>query len=93
LAFSLFGQSFSLDALCRSLKVTGKLNHEPTGRVTSEEIDYCRADVRATVTGLNALKQEFDRYKLDLRPDQAYSPASLAKAHLRKMGVVPPKEF
>ncbi|MBB5328427.1 DNA polymerase [Tunturiibacter gelidoferens] len=92
LAFSLFGQSFSLDALCRSLKVTGKLNHEPTGRVTSEEIDYCRGDVRATVTGLNALKQEFDRYELDLRPDQAYSPASLAKAHLRKMGVIPPKE-
>jgi hypothetical protein len=91
LAFALFAESSSLNDLCSALKVPGKLNHEPTGKITPEEIDYCRGDVRATIAALNALKQEFDQHGLDLRPDRAYSPASLAKAYLRKMGVVPPK--
>ena len=91
LAFSLFAESLSLDALCRTLKVPGKIDHEPTGKVTAEEIDYCRGDVRCTTAALNALKQEFDQHALDLRSDRAYSAASIAKAYLRKMGVVPPK--
>lgn len=37
----------------------GKLDHTPTGRVTKEEIDYCRQDVQATVGLLNALLVEF----------------------------------
>jgi len=92
LAFSLFAESLSLDALCRILEVPGKVNHEPTGRITPAEIDYCRGDVRATAAALNALKQEFDEHPLNLRPDRAYSRASIAKAYLRKMGVTPPKE-
>ncbi len=91
LAFSLFAESQGLDRLCSTLKVPGKLNHEPTGKVTPEEIDYCRGDVHATAAALNALKLEFDQHALDLRPDRAYSPASIAKAYLRKMGVIPPK--
>ena len=34
----------------------------------------------------NALKHEFDQHGLDLSPDRAYSPASIAKAYLRKNG-------
>lgn len=91
LASSLFAQSLSLEALCKTLKVPGKLDHKPTGKITLEEIDYCRGDVRATLAALNALKQEFDQHGLDLRSDRAYSSASIAKAYLRKMGIVPPK--
>ena len=92
LAFALFAESSSLNNLCRTLKVRGKLKHEPTGKITAEEIDYCRGDVQATAAALNALKQEFDEHALDLRPDRAHSPASIAKAYLRKMGIVAPKE-
>lgn len=89
-ASSLFAQSLSLEALCNTLKVPGKLDHKPTGKITLEEIDYCRGDVRATLAALNALKQEFDQHALDLRSDRAYSSASIAKAYLLKMGLVPP---
>jgi hypothetical protein len=92
LAFALFAESSSLNNLCRTLKVRGKLKHEPTGKISAEEIDYCRGDVQATAAALNALKQEFDQHSLDLRPDRSYSPASIAKAYLRKMEIVSPKE-
>ena len=92
LAFALFNESCSLDRLCREiLEIPGKVEHEPTGRVSDAEIDYCRGDVRATVDALNGLKREFDRHPLSVRPDRVYSPASLAKAYLDAMGIVPPR--
>lgn len=90
LAFALFDESYRLDRLCRELGIKGKLKHEPTGRISVKEIDYCREDVRATMDALNALKDEFDRHPIDLYPDRAYSPASIAKAYLDAMGVTPP---
>lgn len=91
LAFALFGEALGLDDLCKRLKIPGKIKHEPTGRITAAEIEYCRGDVRATTGALNALKREFDQHPLDLYPDRAYSPASMAKAYLDAMGIVPPK--
>jgi len=92
LAFALFGELHTLRSLCKSLKIEGKLEHEPTGVVSVAEIKYCRQDVRATLNALNALKQECDQHPLELHPDRAYSPASLAKAYLDAMGIVSPKE-
>jgi hypothetical protein len=92
LAFALFDEGSGLDELCEKLGIPGKIEHDPTGRVTRAEIDYCRADVRATNAALNELKKEFDLHPLEeLRPDRVYSPASLAKAYLDEMGIVPPK--
>ncbi|MGA2077173.1 MAG: hypothetical protein ABSH52_27085 [Terriglobia bacterium] len=48
LAVALFAESFGLDDLCKKLKIPGKIKHEPTGKVTPSEINYCRGDVRAT---------------------------------------------
>src|SRR5580704_6684591 len=62
------------------------------GRITPKEINYGREDVAATGRLLDAAKQEFDRHPLKLRPDQAYSPASIAKAYLDAMKIVHPKE-
>jgi hypothetical protein len=72
------------------LGVRGKTKHEPSGRISPAEISYCREDVRATQDVLNELKQEFDRHPLERSyPDQAFSPASIAKAYLDAMGVIP----
>src|SRR5207253_2050795 len=69
----------------------GKLEHEPTGRVTKEEIDYCRQDVQALVGLLNALLKEFRSYPLgNLPPERAFSAASIAKAFLSAMNVTQP---
>jgi len=35
---------------------------------------------------------EFDRNRIDLHPDKSYSPASVAKAYLKKMGIRQPKQ-
>jgi len=68
------------------------MDHEPTGEVTPEEIEYARQDGRCTVDALNALKQEFDKHPISLRPWSAYSPASVAKSYLNAMGILRPAE-
>ena len=94
LAWALFNKSFSLKRACEKLDTEHKKleDHEPTGEVTPEEIEYARQDARCTVDVLNALKQEFDKHPIDLKPYNAYSPASVAKAYLDKMGILRPAE-
>src|SRR5579884_3984986 len=93
LVWALRNRSMSLESACKEFKVPGKLDHAPTGRVTWEEIDYCRQDVNATAGLLNAVLAEFKRYPLgDLAPERAYSAASIAKAFLSTMGVTPPMQ-
>jgi len=92
LVWALRNKSLSLDSACREFKVEGKLdNYAPTGKVTPDEIQYCRQDVRATVGLLNAVIAEFKKYPLgDLPPERAYSAASIAKAFLKTMRVISP---
>lgn len=90
LGWALQNQSFTLEMATKRFNVPGKLAHEPSGQFTVEEIDYCRQDIRATVGLLNAIRTEFDLHPIDLFPDHAYSPASIAKAYLRQMNITPP---
>jgi hypothetical protein len=93
LLFALFDQHRSLRDWCRYFReernlgwVHEKLEHEPSGRVTLKELQYCRRDVQCTQDLLNCAKTEFDLYGLhDLLPDKAYSSASLGKAIFRAM--------
>src|SRR5207248_1819015 len=88
-----FNRSFSLKRLCKQLETEHqKIDHEPTGQITPEEIEYARQDGRCTVDALNALKDEFDQHPIGLRPDNAYSPASVAKSYLEAMGISKPSE-
>ena len=93
LVWALRNKSLSLESACREFKAPGKLDHLPTGRVTREEAIYCRGDVRATVGLLNATLAEFKRYRIGgLPPEKAFSAASIAKAFLGTMGIVPPQQ-
>jgi hypothetical protein len=93
LAWALFNRSVSLKFLCEMLKTEHqKFDHEPTGKVKPEEIDYARQDGRCTVDALNGLKQEFDKHPIALKPYNAYSPASVAKGYLEAMGIAQPAE-
>jgi len=93
LAWALFNRSFSLKRLCEELQTEHqKIEHEPMGEVTVEEIEYARQDGRCTVDALNALKQEFDKHPIGLKPCHAYSPASVAKSYLDAMGIFRPAE-
>jgi hypothetical protein len=93
LTFALRNVALSLESACKSFGVAGKMvNHALTGKVTPNEIAYCREDVAATGRLLNAVKAEFDQHPIRLQPDQAYSPASIAKAYLDSMKILHPKQ-
>jgi hypothetical protein len=93
LIWALDNKSHSLDSACAAKGVEGKVvGYTPSGRVSAEEISYNQHDIRATLALLNVLLAEFDRHPIDLNPERAYSPASIAKAYLESMGIIPPQE-
>jgi len=91
LAFALTDNSYSLAGAIQAFSSEPKkMEYEPTGKITDKEITYARRDVYATLGLLNALKQEYELHPIVLRPDRAYSPASIGKAYLRAMGIEEP---
>jgi hypothetical protein len=82
----------TLDGFLDSFGLKGKLEHEPTGRVTKKELQYGRQDVERTVALLNAMKREYDGFPLELPPESAMSAASITKAFLDEMRVKRPAE-
>ena len=91
-AWAIRNVSYNLDGACKDFHVRGKVKHKPTGKINSEELEYCRGDVAASHRLLNAMMEEFNRNPLDLHPDKAYSPASIAKAYLEEMRIKKPKQ-
>lgn len=93
LIWALDNKPHSLDSACAAKGIPGKLTgYTPLGRVSAGEINYNRRDVEATLALLNVLRVEFDRHPINLNPERAYSPASIAKAYLESMGIIPPQE-
>lgn len=91
LTHALTDKSMSLRRACEALGVgDGKADAGEHGRITAEYIRYCRQDVRASQALLVKLRAEFDRHPVALLPDQARSPASIAKAYLRAAGITSP---
>jgi len=93
LIWALDNKSHSLDSACAAKGIEGKVaGYVPSGSVSAEEVNYNRQDVRATLALLNVLRAEFDKHPINLNPERAYSPASIAKAYLGSMGIIPPQE-
>jgi hypothetical protein len=91
LLWALRNKSYSLKLACKKLKTEHqKMDHDPTGDVTPEEIEYCRDDVKCTVEVLNAAKSEYDLHPIAKGPDQLYSPASVAKGYLEELKIAHP---
>jgi hypothetical protein len=90
LAFALTDRSYSLDTACDAFGVEhGKQHVTRHGVVTREYIDYNRRDVQATSELAVKLLTEYAKHPINLQPTKAYSPASIGKAYLRAMGVLP----
>jgi len=88
LSFALTSEAHSLNSACEAFGLEErKAEAETHGEVNESYIGYCRQDVRVTSLLLERVRQDFDAHPIDLRPWKAYSPASLAKAYLRAMGV------
>lgn len=88
--WALTGQSHSLESACREFGVAHpKQRAARHGVVTAGYIDYCRRDVLSTWEVYRAVLAEFELHPLDLDLGHAYSPASLGKAYMKKMGIQP----
>lgn len=92
ITWALRNQSYSLNRACKAFGVRGKMKHKPTGRVLPLEIKYCREDVAATNRLLDGVMLEFEQHPIRLNPDEAYSPASIAKGYLSAMHIARPKD-
>lgn len=92
LLWALRNRSYSLKAACKEFGVAGKRNHKPSGRVSLDEIEYCRQDVSSTTDLLNATKREYDLHPIAPGPERLFSPASVAKAYLKELNVSHPSE-
>jgi hypothetical protein len=90
LGWALRNRHMTLDGFLSSFGLEGKIDHEPTGRVTHKELAYGRRDTERTVALLNAMKREYDGFPIDLQPERAMSAASITKAFLDKMKVKQP---
>jgi hypothetical protein len=92
LAGALFARSFSLASLSKFLNVRNpKLEFENfAGPITHEMIRYAVGDVQTTWECYAELLERFGRLQLEtLRPEKAFSEASIGKAYLRDMGIEP----
>jgi len=90
LGWALRNRHMTLEGFLKSFGLEGKIDHEPTGRVAEKELAYGRRDTERTVALLNAMKQEYDGFPIDLPPERAMSAASITKAFLDKMEVKQP---
>jgi hypothetical protein len=91
LLWALRNVSYSLKRACKELETEHqKKDHAPTGKITRDEIEYCLWDVKCTVEVLNKAKAEYDLHPIDRRPDQLYSPASVAKGYMDALKITYP---
>ena len=87
---ALTDEKHTLESACKAYDTEfKKQTTEGYGKVTAEHIDYCIADVNATYSLYNKVRQEFETYKLDIPITKAYTPASIGKEFLKKIGVQP----
>lgn len=90
LAFALTDRGYSLETACKAFGVEhGKQHVSRHGVVTNKYIDYNRRDVQATSELAVKLLAEYVKHPISLQPTKAYSPASIGKAYLGAMGVLP----
>ncbi|MGH8945018.1 MAG: hypothetical protein ACRDVL_02580 [Acidimicrobiia bacterium] len=93
LVFALTNERMTLARACHVFSVpVGKGDPGRHGLITPEYLDYNRRDVRATAGLLERALAEYRRHPVDLQPTRAFSPATVGKAYLRAMGVIPPLE-
>ena len=90
LAFALTDKSYTLENACKDFGVEhGKQHVVRHGIVTDKYIGYNRRDVLATSELATKLLEEYDKHDIELQETKAYSPASIGKAYLRRMGIKP----
>jgi hypothetical protein len=87
--FALTDKSHTLDSACKDFNVSRKTHTEEHGKITKEYIDYNLNDVKITAELYESALQRYKIFNLKEEPNKLYSPASIGKAYLRKIGIRP----
>ena len=88
LAFALSDRHYTLARACKAFGVVKtKLRRPELGSITLPMIRYARRDVEATTELYAKVLTEYRRHPISLDPAQAFSPATIAKAYFRAMGM------
>jgi hypothetical protein len=87
--FALTDKSHSLDSACKDFNVSRKTHTEEHGKITKEYIEYNLNDAKITAELYESALQRSKMFNLEEEPNRLYSPASIGKAYLKKMGIKP----
>ncbi len=90
LGFAMDDKRYSLSIACKVYGVEHGKSYAPVhGHITDRYIKYNRRDVLATEELFCKMLVQYLKNPIDLEPSKAFSPASIAKAYLRAMGIRP----
>ncbi len=89
LTFALTNESHTLESASAEFEVPYTKRNVTHGTITEEYVTYCREDVEATANLYASAMEEYRLHPIALQATKAFSPASIAKAYLRAMGIKP----
>jgi hypothetical protein len=90
LGFALTNQKLSLERACELFNThRRKIQAERHGRITIPYIDYNLNDTLATYELYAKMMERLQEFRLDIPPEKSFSPASLGKVYLKKIGIRP----
>jgi len=90
LGFALTDKKLSLKDACELFNTQqGKVEVKQHGQITASYVDYNVNDTKITYELYTMMMTRLKEFNLDLSPEMAFSPASLGKAYLRKIGIQP----
>lgn len=89
LCHALTDKKHSLESACHAFNTDfKKYKSQKHGIITPQYIDYCINDIKSTHSLYLNAKKEFDTYQLDIPITRAFTPATIGKEFLRKIGVL-----
>ncbi len=90
LGFALTNEKLSLKRACELFDTSHRKSRvEGHGKITAGYVGYNVNDTLATYDLYRKMVERLREFRLDISPEMAFSPASLGKAYLRKMGIQP----
>jgi len=90
IAFAITDEKMTLEKACQHFDtdIKKRLSHSH-GKITPDYVNYNVNDTLATYALFDKMLESFQELKVSVQPEKAYSPASLGKSYLNKMGIKP----
>ena len=88
-AFVLTNKSYNLQGALNDFDCTLQKTNAEHGKITSEYIDYNINDTKSTFELYQQCMKRYETYMLRKQPNRLFSPASIGKSYLEKIGIKP----